>query len=312
MSSLTPAGEVLRDEIARSGPLLFSRFMDVALYHREHGYYRKSRSPFGPEGDFYTAEQLQPVFGRLMAQYVRTLGADTVVEPGAGRADMRAAFSEFRYVPVDIGYGALPDRFSGVVFTNEFFDAVPVDVVVCRGGAMRERRVTFTGERFTWTEEGDAAPGEWGALEEGDVREVQTHRVRWLERIASALESGYVMTIDYGYTRRELVRFPQGTLMSYRRHQAVDDVLLEPGERDITAHVDFTALQEHGERIGLETVSFETLAATLLRAGESDEFASALAGDDEAERTKRRLQLKTLLFGMGETFRVLLQRKRTK
>ena len=68
----------------------------------------------------------------------------------------------------------------------------------------------------------------------------------------------------------------------------------------------FTALEEHGRKVGLETVRFERLSQTLLSAGEADQFAAALGGPDEL---RRRMQLKTLLFGMGETFRVLLQKK---
>jgi SAM-dependent MidA family methyltransferase len=96
--------------------------------------------------------------------------------------------------------------------------------------------------------------------------------------------------------------------MSYRRHQADEDVLDDPGARDITAHIPFTALQEHGARLGLETVRFETLAQTLLAAGEPDRFAAALAASTQEWELQRRLQLKSLLFGMGETFRTLLQR----
>jgi len=81
-------------------------------------------------------------------------------------------------------------------------------------------------------------------------------------------------------------------------------MLEAPGERDITAHVNFTALEEGGAPYGLTRRSFETLANTLLTAGGPDQFAAALAGEDEL---RRRMQLKTLLFGMGETFRVLLQ-----
>ena len=138
--------------------------------------------------------------------------------------------------------------------------------------------------------------------------EANLDALAWLERIAGALEAGFVLTIDYGYTRAESVRFPRGTLMSYRRHQADEDVLELPGAKDITAHVAFTALQEHGARIGLQTVRFETLAQTVLAAGEPDQFAAALAGSTEAEELRRRLQLKSLLFGMGETFRTLLQK----
>ena len=118
-----------------------------------------------------------------------------------------------------------------------------------------------------------------------------------------------MVTIDYGFTRRELIRFPQGTLMSYRRHQALEDVLAEPGLRDITAHVAFTDLQERGECLGWQTIAFEPLAQIVLRAGEGDQFESALAGTTDAECAKHRLQLKSLLFGMGEVFRVLVQKK---
>ena len=120
------------------------------------------------------------------------------------------------------------------------------------------------------------------------------------------LTEGYVLTIDYGYSRAEAIRFPRGTLMGYRRHTARENVRSDPGVRDITAHVNFTALEECGAEHGLRKENFGTLAQTLLAAGEPDQFAAALAGPDEL---RRRMQLKTLLFGMGETFRVLLQRK---
>src|SRR5204863_8410861 len=132
---MTPAAELLAAEIRRSGPIPFRRFMDVALYHPEHGYYRRPRDPFGKHGDFFTAEQLQPVFGILLAARIRQLFHDlgrpadfTVVELGAGRGEMASALSEWTYVPVDVDSGALPDSLTGVVFSNEFFDALPVDV----------------------------------------------------------------------------------------------------------------------------------------------------------------------------------------
>ena len=97
--------------------------------------------------------------------------------------------------------------------------------------------------------------------------------------------------------------------MGYRRHTAREDVLAEAGLRDITSHVNFTALQERGAACGLQIERFETLALTLLAAGEADQFAHVLGTPGTAEELRRRMQLKTLLFGMGETYRVLLQRK---
>jgi SAM-dependent MidA family methyltransferase len=238
----------------------------------------------------------------------------TVVELGAGRREMAAAFSEWRYVPVDLAHGEMPERFRGVVFANEFFDALPVDAVAFRDGGYREMRVAWD-DRFVWAA---APPAREEVVDylrryfpppaEGALFEVNLDALAWLERIAHAMEAGFVFTIDYGYTRAESVRFPRGALMSYRRHHADEDVLCDPGAKDITAHVSFTALEEHGAHLGLQTVRFETLAQTLLAAGEPDQFAAALAASTPEEELRRRLQLKSLLFGMGETFRTLLQK----
>jgi SAM-dependent MidA family methyltransferase len=318
---VTPLTLFLHEEIAHGGPISFHRFMDVALYHPKYGYYRRaSRDPFGRAGDFFTAEQVQPVFGILIAARIRALFREmgepadfTVVELGAGRGEMKEALAGFRYVPVEVGSGELPGSFCGVVFSNEFFDALPVYRVVWVNGAPRESLVGWRDDRFVWVE-GEPVNGSIAGYidrylapdPERVVAEVNLDALDWVERIARSLTSGYAFTIDYGYTRRESIRFPAGTLMSYSRHTASADVLAEPGDRDITAHVNFAALEEHGKPHGLATSRFETLAKTLLEAGEADHFAGALAGLDEA---RRRLQLKTLLFGMGESFRTLLQQK---
>jgi SAM-dependent MidA family methyltransferase len=328
MSASTPAGELLAAEIRRGGPVAFSRFMEVALYHPEHGYYRRPRDPFGKDGDFFTAEQIQPVFGLLMARRIRELFREmgepaefTVVELGAGRGEMAEAFAEWNYIPVEIDRGEIPDGLTGVVFSNEFFDALPLDAAIYKDGAFREQRVALSGNRFNWITASEV-PAEAEAYlrsyylppEEGRWYEVNLRALAWMERIAARLTKGSVLTIDYGFTRAESVRFPAGTLMGYRRHTAREDVLTDPGTRDITAHVNFTALEEKGAAFGLERIRFETLAQTLLAAGESDQFASVLGHEDGSmgagsEALRRRMQLKTLLFGMGETFRVLLQEK---
>lgn len=315
--------ELLRDEIGRRGPIPFSRFMEVALYHPEAGYYRRGRDPFGKHGDYFTAEQLQPVFGILMAARIRRLWVEMgspedfeVVELGAGRREMAEALKEFRYWAVELDTPSWPERFRGVVFSNEFFDALPVDVAVRRGPVFVEELVGWRDGRFVWTmgEKLDGERAEYAArylseAEEGARVEIGLEALRWVERIAARLESGYAVTIDYGYTARELVRFPRGTLMSYRRHTASEDVLAEPGERDITAHVAFSALQQRGAELGLRPVRLESLAATLMEAGEPDGFRAALGDGEKGEALRRRLQLKTLLFGLGERFRTLIQRK---
>ena len=327
---MTPLEILLREQIARSGPIPFREFMQQALYHPEYGYYSRPRDPFGKAGDFYTAEQLQPVFGILIATIIsnlwRELGSPadfTVIELGAGRAEMAEAFSEWKYIPLDSSTSATSLNPStcfphAVVFSNEFFDALPVDAAIVIDGTPRDLRVGFDGRRFAWVTGDRVSP----RIEEywrkycpqSSMFEANLAALDWMERIAGALGSGFHLTIDYGYETREHMRFPQGTLMSYRRHRADEDVLLSPGERDITSHVPFSALIDAGSARGLQLVRLETLAQTLLRAGEGDQFAAALGTDrlPEAAQLSRRLQLKSLLFGMGETFRTLLQRKARK
>jgi SAM-dependent MidA family methyltransferase len=314
---------LLRERIAHSGPISFRDFMETALYHPEFGYYRRpARDPFGRAGDFYTAEQLQPVFGILIATTIRRLFREmgspanfTVVELGAGRGEMANAFAEWSYVPVETG-GVLPRDITGVVFSNEFFDALPVMAAIVRDGTPHQKLVGIDAERFIWVV-GDRVPPEaeeyWRRYCPNAVEfEVNLEALAWIDRIAALLAAGYHFTIDYGYVTAEHTRFPRGTLMSYRRHTASEDVLSDAGDRDITAHVAFSALQDRGAARGFTTVACETMAQTLLRAGEEDQFAAALAGVSADEERRRRLQLKSLLFGMGETFRTLLQRKATK
>lgn len=317
---MTEAAAFLAETIEREGPLPFRRFMHEALYHPRFGYYRRQRDPFGRAGDYYTAEQLQPVFGELIAARARQLWADLgrpedfiVVELGAGRREMAGAFREFRYTPVELG-GAWPERFTGLVFSNEFFDALPVDVAERRAGEFRLALVGFQKGRFCWLA-GPPVEGETAdylkryasQLPDGARAEVNLEALRWIDRIARRLERGFVLTIDYGYTARELAAFPGGTLMSYRRHTALEDVLSDPGERDITAHVCFTALEDRGRERGLAPLRLENLARTLMDAGETDGFARVLDGPGEEERIRRRAQLKSLLFDFGEKYRTLLQ-----
>ena len=323
---MTGMGELIRAEIRAHGPLPFSRFMELALYHPKLGYYRRGQKVFGREGDFYTAAQLQPVFGRLLAAAFQQLHAPSqpdgrviVADWGAGQSDLRETFTAFDYRAVDAGRDELPERFAGIVLANELFDALPVDVARLERGVWQEWRVADEGEGFTWTA-GGALDGEWLEYARNAARDA-----RWdsstavielpvalrscLERIDRRLERGWIVAFDYGYTARELARFPQGTLMGYRKHRALDDVLAEPSQRDITAHVPFDELRRCASAMGWKESRFESMGQFLLRAGQDDQFASALSAASEAESLRLRLQLKSLLFDIGEMFRAMVWEK---
>jgi SAM-dependent MidA family methyltransferase len=151
-------------------------------------------------------------------------------------------------------------------------------------------------------------------LHEGQHAEAGLEACDWITEIGRRLERGYVLTIDYGHPAADLFdeHHMRGTLLAYREHRVSEDYYASPGEQDLTAHINFTALETWGKRSGVETAGFTSQTAFLMALGQGNEFADLY--DDrqsEAERTKARLQLKTLIHpeGMGERFQVLLQQK---
>ncbi len=319
---MTAAGEMIAAEIRRSGPVLFSRFMEVALYGSECGYYTSGRNVFGREGDFYTSEQIQPVFGRLVAAAMEKWRADLggtfrVVEWGAGRREMAEFLEPFSYAAVDVGRDEAPAQFEGAAFSNELFDALPVDVAKRRDGVWRLMRVGVKDDGFEWVE-GAELGKEWMAYAERAGLQFEVDEA-WIELAVKAkrmlaemdarLRRGRVAAIDYGYTERELRRFPQGTLMGYRRHRASDKVLENPGEQDITAHVPFTYLLECAAELGWRDGRLRTLAGWVMEECGEAGVGLAIEAGSEVERVKLRLKLKTILVGMGESFRVAEWRK---
>lgn len=315
--------EIIVGEIRASGPLPFHRFMEQALYHPTLGYYTGGRDPFGKSGDFFTNAQLQPVFGRLVAQQLdrwrRDLGPCerfTVVEFGAGRgetaAEVRRCMQDVEWISVDRGDPWPKGPVTGAVFCNEFFDALPVDCVERRAGDWVEWGVGESEGRLVWEPTGRRGPRQ-GLPRVADGCRIETceRQVEALGRIRGILGRGWLCAIDYGYTRVEVERagrFPEGSLMGYSSHRADPDVLADPGRRDITAHVNFSALEEAGRSLGFKVLPLRTQHSFLLEVGEPDEFAYALAARTERRAIELRLQLKSLLFGLGEMFRVLVMR----
>jgi SAM-dependent MidA family methyltransferase len=316
---MSGAEALIRDEIARRGNVSVARFMELALYHPDCGYYRRERDPFGRAGDFYTAEQLQPVFGELIASYAAGLARSvewkcpfSVLELGAGRGDMRSALAGWNYHGVDWTGDSLPPAMCGLVLANEFFDALPVHLLRKHEGLWQELGVGLLKDKLALTVMGAASPELAGyahrfgsSIPDGGLLEVNLQASFWFRELSRIHLAGTLIVIDYGYSERELTRLPEGTLMTYRRHQASADFLSDAGERDITAHINSSYLKQLAMKCGYVIESDCSLSAWMM--GIWDEDALSRRWKEKDERWK--LQWKELFFGMGETFRVLQLRK---
>jgi SAM-dependent MidA family methyltransferase len=210
---------------------------------------------------------------------------------------------------------------TGCLFSNELVDALPVHRVVRQGGAPKEIFVGFADGRFTdhIAELSTCAITEYFAAQgitlcDGHQAEAGLEACDWITEVGRRLERGYVLTIDYGHRAAELFddHHMRGTLLAYHDHRATENYYSSPGQQDLTAHVNFTALETWGKRSGLETSGLTSQTSFLLALGQRNEFADLHDdGEPEMDRVRARLQLKTLIHpeGMGERFQVLIQQK---
>jgi SAM-dependent MidA family methyltransferase len=210
---------------------------------------------------------------------------------------------------------ALPADVPIIVFANEFFDALPVEILSAEGAL----RINFENGRLveTWAR---ASEQEREFLdrygfdpEPGERVEVPMFAQHYISQVGEVVKHGLVVVIDYGYTRKELFAGRhRDTLMAYRQHSPSVNPYQALGEQDITAHVNFTAIAAAAERCGMHVQPLLTQSQFLLGIGESNQFADAF---EECrlpqERAKVALQLKHLVTpaGMGESFHVLVASK---
>lgn len=211
----------------------------------------------------------------------------------------------------------------GCFLSNELLDAFPVRLLEKHQGVLREIYVdldaagNFSESRHPPQDDAVDRHLAWLGIEpvEGQRFEVNLAAVDWMRRVAGSLKRGFILTIDYGYPADELYApfRKDGTLMCYRKHRADENPLLDVGEKDITAHVDFSALQKAGDEAGLETLCCLEQYRFLLGLGFVEALMELQAKTtDEQQARALRLGLKNLIMpegGMGETFKVLIQGK---
>lgn len=374
--------QIIAAEIGQRGRISWQRFMELALYHPDHGYYERTPGTTGKSGDYYSSVSVGSLFGGLLAfqldRWTHPMAATKVRWVEAGAHDGRLALDILAWVqrqrPALLdrleywilepssrrqrwqestlrevrsvmnwarAWADLPAGLSGCIFSNELLDAFPVH----RVGWDAARRTWFEwgvgleAGRFVWmrlpglpevgpqdrlppsiaaTQPADAPvlnyldpPAELLAvLPDGFTTEICPAAAVWWNHAARVLGQGKLLTLDYGLEADEFFRPErlQGTLRAYRRHQVAADLLADPGEQDLTAHVNFSLLQRIGERAGLKTEAPVSQARFLTRIAESAFAPDAGFGEWTPARLR---QFQTLVHPehLGRSFRVLVQKR---
>jgi SAM-dependent MidA family methyltransferase len=335
----TRLAQHVRNEIDGAGGWIgFDRFMALALYTPGLGYYSAESRQFGAfpssGSDFVTGPELTPLFGQAVARQVgQALDASQtaeVFEFGAGSGalaeQLLATLSERieRYTIVDLSASlqqrqrgrlaahatrvrwvdALPAAMSGVVVGNEVLDAMPVQLLHWDGAQWFERGVAVAADGgFAWADRPTALrpPVDRAQFVPGTTIELHAQAEAFVATLGERMQRGAAFFIDYGFPVDEYYH-PQrtgGTLMCHQGHLADGNPLVDVGDKDITAHVDFTGIALAGQEAGFDVLGYTSQARFLMNCGLLDALQGA------QPRSIAPAQMLIAEHEMGELFKVI-------
>ena len=337
-------------EIEANGPLTFARFVELALYDREVGYYASGRARIGKHGDFFTNVSVGPLFGQLLAGQFREMWSRlgkparfALVEQGANDGQLamdilcalgseiletveywiiepfpawrRLQEQKLQNVEAKVKWVddliALP-VFDGIHFSNELVDSFPFHLIRSNGKRWEELYVSTDEDRlaFEVAHPSTALPDSLKSLPPrpaGTIAELRLTAGDWIHALGGRVNKGFVLIVDYGFPRFELFapHRTNGTFCCYRAHRRDSLPLEDPGEKDISAHVDFTAVAEAGLAAGFRIEGFTDQHHYLV--GASHDLLAKVSNPPDELSQKSLRALQTLLHpeSMGTQFHYL-------
>lgn len=343
MNALLP---ILRDKILADGPISIADYMAIALGHPDHGYYI-TRDPFGIRGDFVTAPEISQIFGEMIGIWVaatwRQMGGGPVslVELGPGRgtlmADLlratkstpdfhdsvtihmvetsptlaNAQYMRLRHEHPRIEWLDSVEELPAsktLLVANEFFDALPIKQYVMTGDGVKERRIGWNEKtkalEFVLGDAGLMLAKSGHIIPENTVMEQSPASRSVMRQIAQHIKThgGAGLIIDYGY----LGDAHRDTLQAVKSH-LFHPVLNDPGEADITAHVDFTSLMDIAGAAGNAAWGLATQGQFLRRMGAELRLEMLLKNAQQEQREGLIAGLARLMSpqAMGDLFKVM-------
>lgn len=325
---------IIVEEIRKKGKLSLKEFIELSLYHPDFGYYSKKHP--GKGGDFYTSPTASPLFGYTIANFIKEMDEVfrnpevlRVVEIGGGkgilakdildflREDDFSVFKRLEYIIVERFVRSQEksirfiqsieelEEIEGIIISNEFFDSLPFRIIENFKGKIMEVYLSYKGKLVEeLMEPSDEVLEYLGRfpveLEEGERTELRWEDYKFMKNLSKKLKKGFILTIDYGSERSRL-----NTYRAYKNHNVFDNIIEEPGCRDITSDVNFDLLRRAGEEEGLEEVFFMTQEKFLLKFGILEIIEKS--GKSYSLINQAKILLSPEI--MGGRFKVLLQKK---
>lgn len=298
------------------GWLRFDEFLQLALHDPRYGYYGSGQVQLGAAGDFHTAPLLSPLFAETLARMIPmySSGGD-ILELGGGDGTLArqlldclpaTAYRHYYILETSAALAArqrqtlkdypqakwltsLPAQHQGFILANEVLDCVPFRLLVREDQQWRERGVAADGDTllFQTRDIADAeAVSHLPAHADGYQTEISPQAAALTATLAACLNRGCLLFADYGFGRDEYYH-PQrdsGTMMCYYRQRSDDNPLIQVGEKDISAHVDFTAIAYAGLQGGCRLAGYVTQAQGLINCGITEQLAQYMGNTETYAR----------------------------
>jgi SAM-dependent MidA family methyltransferase len=292
---MTALTEIILRKIRDHGPLSFHDFMEIALYHPQLGYYTSERNKIGLDGDFNTSAEYTSLFGKIIAVQLiemwTILGKKefTIVEFGAGTGLLchdilnhlkghQRMYDGLNYYIIEKSIAmrakekiilnekvtwlnSINDlkEISGCILSNELLDNFSVHRIKMEN-ELQEIFVDYQNGFLEIEQPANKILNDYFSftgmqISKGAYGEINLEAAEWIKDVARILRSGFVLTIDYGYTSLEMENSISrtDTLACYSRHLKSKNIFINIGEQDITADVNFSALHRFGLLNGLQS-----------------------------------------------------------
>ena len=336
------------------GWISFDSFMEHALYDPKLGYYTGTLRKFGEKGDFVTASEISSFFAKTLCIQFKEIFqsvARNIIEIGGGSGQFALQVIQSltsdnehinHYFILEISHSLrrqqyellinhlpshlfskiqwieeIPEEFEGIIFCNEFLDALPVDLIKKESGKYYQKGVGVENDLFIWKDKSieDISSYEQATLEnlpDDYLIEHSFHIKSWLNKMSQSLNKGIVLIIDYGFNQTEYFheQRSQGTLMCHFKHYAHDNPLIQIGIQDITTHVNFSYVAREASKSGLNIAGYISQANFLINCGILN-LLETVNLEDRALYMQSVMEVQKLLSPseMGDLFKVLILEK---